>query len=97
MEGLLAVLDGAPIAQSGLVGLCLAGAYAILTGRLVPRLVLEDTRQDRDRWQVALQTSEAAREKQAAALRDALEIARSAEDALRGFRTAAQRFNGESA
>lgn len=71
----------------------------ILLGYLRPKRAIDEVRQDRDAriadaheqitiWREAYRLSESAREKNEAALREALEVARAAEDALKGFRAA---------
>jgi len=61
---------------------------------------LADSQQQTADWREAHRLSETAREKQAEALRESLEVARAAEDALKGFRTAtawAERERGGTA
>lgn len=71
----------------------------LFLGRLRPKSAVDEVRQDRDEriadaheqitiWREAYRLSESAREKNEAALREALEVARAAEDALKGFRAA---------
>lgn len=60
------------IVQGGAVGLALAAVWAVITGRLVPRRVVDDIRADRDarvaewklradEWRTAYQATEEAR------------------------------------
>lgn len=66
------------------IGLVLAAVYLILSGKLVPRRVVQDLREDRDKrvadareqtsiWREAYQVSEQARQKQHDLLRESLE------------------------
>jgi hypothetical protein len=75
----------------------------IATGALVPRKTVDDMirvqaermadkRTQIAEWREAHRISEVAREKQDSALREALEVARAAEQALRGFRVATERL-----
>jgi len=88
------------------LGLVLAGLYAILRGKLVPAVTVDrltqswearlaEARQLASDWREAHRLSETAREKQAETNREALEVARAAEDALKGFRNAAVQISSE--
>jgi hypothetical protein len=82
------------------LGVVLAGLRAIVSGALVPRSTLDvligqwearlarETQETAD-WREAHRLSEVAREKQAQSQLLQLEVARAAEDALKGFRSAA--------
>lgn len=92
-----------PIVQGGAVTVLLAVLWMVFTGRLVPRQTVDDIlanhadrladkRTQISEWREAHRISEAAREKQDGALREALEVAKAAEQALSGFRAAADRL-----
>lgn len=96
-----------PIVQGGALAVLLVvlGTFfrMIATGALVPRKTVEDIlanhadrladkRAQIAEWREAHRISEVAREKQDAALREALEVAKAAEQALRGFRVATERL-----
>jgi hypothetical protein len=82
--------------------LLLVAVLFIMTGRLVPKSVLKQVRDDRDErvkeaaaqtaeWREAHRLSELARETNAETFREALEVARTANAALTGFREAVTR------
>lgn len=82
-----------------LLGVLVAGLYAILRGKLVPgatvdRLTAEwesrlaDAQDEKADWKEAHRLERETREKQGEALRESLEVARAAEEALKGFRAA---------
>lgn len=88
-------------------GLVLLGVLMIMLGWLRPKRAVDEIRADRDArladkdqqiidWREAYRLSESAREKNEAALREALEVARAAETALEGFRLAAVQAAKES-
>lgn len=92
-------LTGDLLANLTAPALLLVIVLLVMLGFVVPRSVLLQVRQDRDArladaqqqivdWREAHRLSETAREKQAEALRESLEVARAAEDALKGFRAA---------
>jgi hypothetical protein len=96
-----------PVVQGGALVVLLAFLWRfwrmIATGELVPRRTVDDILANHaDRladkraqiveWREAHRVSEVAREKQETALREALEVARAAEQALRGFRVATERL-----
>lgn len=96
-----------PVVQGGALAILLAVLWRffrmISTGELVPRKVVDDILSNHaDRladkrvqigeWREAHRISEVAREKQDSALREALEVAKAAEQALRGFRIATERL-----
>lgn len=82
-----------------LLGVIVAGLYSIMRGLLVPgatvdRLTLAwesrlaDAQEEKSEWREAHRLEREIREKQGETLRESLEIARAAEDALKGFRQA---------
>lgn len=96
-----------PVVQGGALAILLAVLWRffrmIATGELVPRKTvddmttvnrerLEDKLQRIEEWREAHRISEAARKEQDSALREALEVAKAAEQALRGFRVATERL-----
>ena len=96
-----------PLVQGGALALLLTMLAwffrMIATGALVPRKTVEDMiavqaermadkRTQIAEWREAHRISEVAREKQDTALREALEVAKAAEQALRGFRVATERL-----
>lgn len=96
-----------PVVQGGALAILLAVLWwffrMIATGALVPRKVVDDMitvhadrladkRDQIAEWREAHRISEVAREKQDTALREALELAKVTEAAMRGFRSAAERL-----
>lgn len=96
-----------PVVQGGALAILLAVLWRFFrmmsTGELVSRKVVDDilaNHADRladkrvqiSEWREAHRISETAREKQDGALREALEVAKAAEQALTGFRAAADRL-----
>jgi hypothetical protein len=73
---------GAVIGQAGIGGLLSLAVWLIFTGRLVPRSVVDDIRQQRDRWEQAARGSEAARAEDRAQVRELLEVAHVTEHVL---------------
>lgn len=70
------------LTPAALLGLAI---LLLLLGRLVPRRTYEDLKNDRDRWQVAHQESEAARQEMAMQMRELLETGRTTEALLRSI------------
>ena len=71
------VLGVTPI-QGGAVALLGLVVVLILTGRLVPRQVLLDMREERDTWRAAHDASEAARQAEREQVQEMLELSRTA-------------------
>lgn len=96
-----------PVVQGGALVVLLALLWRfynqVSSGALVPRKVVDDMitvhadrladkRDQITEWREAHRISEVAREKQDTALREALELAKVTEAAMRGFRSAAERL-----
>ncbi|MCE7081143.1 hypothetical protein [Streptomyces sp. ST2-7A] len=78
MEGIPTAL----LAQGGGWAIVAAAVWMVLTGRLVPRSVMEDARTDRDRWRAAHEVSEEARREADRQMGELLELARTTGQAL---------------
>jgi hypothetical protein len=94
-------IPGSIIVQGGAVGVLLLVVLAIITGRLVPRSVVEDVRADRDsrladekhrgdEWRAAAQAQEARNDVQAAQIQQLLESARTTNSLIEGLKQATQ-------
>lgn len=66
---------GAVVGQVGIGGLLSLAVWLIFTGRLVPRSVVDDIRQERDDWKAAARDSEDARAEERDQKRELLEVA----------------------
>lgn len=72
----LSTIPAPMIMQGGAVGLLGIFIIAILTGRLVPRSILEDKIKEADDWKTAWRDSEKAREELSKSVNVALELGR---------------------
>lgn len=79
MGGFLAGIPPELLTGGGAAGIVVLAVVMVLTGRLVPRAVHEETRADRDAWRSAYETTELARRKQAEQLDALLESAKATE------------------
>lgn len=61
--------------------------WLILTGRLVPRLVHQEVRDDRDRWKQTAEAKDATIATQAASINELLEVGQTAAHVLRSLPT----------
>lgn len=93
---LVEFVKGLSVGDIGFPGLLSLAIYLILSGRLVPRSVVEDVRadrdervkaalEDRDTWKDAYQISEAGRDKQGTILSDLLEYAKTTDKFIQAF------------
>ena len=85
----------------GAAGIVTLAIVMVLTGRLVPRRMHEETRADRDEWRKAFQDSEAARQVQATAQRvqaeqldQLLESAKATEKVMTAIQATVARLEG---
>jgi hypothetical protein len=73
---------GAIVGQAGIGGLLSLAVWLIFTGRLVPRSIVDDIRQQREDWKSAALEAGAALAEERAQKRELLEVAHVAEHVL---------------
>lgn len=79
------MIDQIPVGLLAPSGLLAFTIFLILTGRLVPRSTYKDALEERDKWHKAADMSEHARDLEAEANRELLELARTTVALLRAL------------